>query len=401
MEQQRIAVKGERKVWIAYLLWPTFIGHRWYLGKLSPVYFLTFGYFGFMWLADFFRIPEMVREYNAYVYQRAMARGASDGFKMSDMGGASSPGEPREAGIRPAGEQFGGAGEEFVGGGQVPEETSGEAPGEAQGWIPGEGRGPSGPRPPLKKFELDRKKIILGVVIGLVIIVAIVASAIGKGGNQANPGEAGSSGTVSQEAEQKLTLSLITRSGQTYSTPNVTLEGTTEPFAWVTIKGCVNEPVHVQAGADGKFSAPLVLAEGFNYLTIKGEKGGRTGEASFSCTYQVDEATYKAQCQPMEFRVLNKNPDAYKGQKYYTVGQVVQVLEEYGSTDIRLNVTRDQWGYWDDTIYVTYSGSVPAYEDSIIKIWGEIQGSYTYESIAGWTITLPLVKAKYIEVVKQ
>jgi hypothetical protein len=67
-------VKGERKLWAAYLLWFTVVGHRWYLGKISPVYVLTLGYFGAMWMADLFRLPAMVRGYNTFVYQRSAAR---------------------------------------------------------------------------------------------------------------------------------------------------------------------------------------------------------------------------------------------------------------------------------------------------------------------------------------
>jgi hypothetical protein len=144
----------------------------------------------------------------------------------------------------------------------------------------------------------------------------------------------------------------------------------------------------------------LTLNEGTNFLTVTAEKEGRKGSTSCSLTYQLDEATYKAQCRPIEFRMLEKNPDAYKGQKYFATGQVVQIMEGLGTTDIRMNVTRDQWGLWDDTIYVTYAGTVPAYEESIIRVWGEIKGSYTYTSVAGWTITLPWVEAKYIEVVQ-
>ncbi|MBC7230278.1 MAG: TM2 domain-containing protein [Actinobacteria bacterium] len=71
-----MSIKGERKVWLAYLLWPTFIGHRWYLGKISLLYVITLGYAGIMWLADLFRIPSMVRERNTYAYQRHLAYAA-------------------------------------------------------------------------------------------------------------------------------------------------------------------------------------------------------------------------------------------------------------------------------------------------------------------------------------
>ena len=72
--QEPKSVKGERKVWVAYLLWFTIFGHRWYLGQTAPIYFITIGYCLIMWFVDLFRIPRMVRKYNTYVYQRVQAQ---------------------------------------------------------------------------------------------------------------------------------------------------------------------------------------------------------------------------------------------------------------------------------------------------------------------------------------
>jgi len=216
--------------------------------------------------------------------------------------------------------------------------------------------GPPGTTPPAHRPPRQTNPLVIGVVVGIVVLIALITMMVSTGDDSKRE-ETGKQTTTAAEtkSEQKLSVTFTTPSGLTVNTPNATLEGVTEPGAQVT---------------------------------------------SFSFTYQLDEASYKAQCQTIDFRVLNKKPDAYMGKKYFATGQVVQIMESLGSTDIRLNVTQDQWGYWDDTIYVTYSGSVPAYEDSIIKVWGEIQGSYTYTSVAGWTITLPWVEARYIEVVQ-
>jgi hypothetical protein len=45
---------------------------------------------------------------------------------------------------------------------------------------------------------------------------------------------------------------------------------------------------------------------------------------------------------------------------------------------------------------VLYDGTTNAVEDSTITIYGEIMGSYTYESVAGYQITVPQMNAKYI-----
>lgn len=354
-------------------------------GGTFPVYTLTLGYFGFMWLADLFRIPKMVRKYNTYIYQRATARGLAGNSRKGGevIGGDTSFSSSLE-------------GTESVSEKSLPQDSSAA--------VHTGPEGSSGTTPPTPQPSRRINPLIIGIAAGVLVLIAVIVS-LASSGDKSDREETSTSAQTTtasgEESVQKLGVTVTAPSTPTVSNPNITLEGITEPGAWVTVKGCANAPVYVQAGSDGKFSAALTLSEGLNFLSVGAEKDGKKGTTTLSVTYQIDEATYKAQCRPMEFRVLNKNPDAYKGQKYFAMGQVVQIMEGYGSTDIRLNVTRDQWGYWDDTIYVTYSGSVPAYEDSIIKIWGEIQGSYTYTSTAGWNITLPLVKAKYIEVVQQ
>ncbi len=130
-------------------------------------------------------------------------------------------------------------------------------------------------------------------------------------------------------------------------------------------------------------------------------ESGKSTESKTTTTAPkpVDQAAYKASCTTIPFKALNKNPDSYKGQKYCTTGQVIQIMEPSGETDMRLNVTLGEYDIWSDTIYVAYIGSIPAYEDSIVNIWGEVQGSYSYTAQSGWKITLPLIIAKYVEVV--
>lgn len=114
----------------------------------------------------------------------------------------------------------------------------------------------------------------------------------------------------------------------------------------------------------------------------------------------AEAAAYRAECKNIEFRALNKNPDSYMGQKYSVQGQVIQILESGNSTDIRLNVTPAEYGdYWTDTIYITYAGKTDALDKSIINVYGTVAGKYTYESQANYNISLPLIKAEYIDIV--
>ena len=63
-----------------------------------------------------------------------------------------------------------------------------------------------------------------------------------------------------------------------------------------------------------------------------------------------------------------------------------------------MNVT-DTGYYWDDTImvyYVASDGDARILEDDIITFYGTMHGMYSYESIFGATITVPLMNAEYI-----
>ena len=73
-------------------------------------------------------------------------------------------------------------------------------------------------------------------------------------------------------------------------------------------------------------------------------------------------------------------------------------MEDFNRTEMRIAVTRDSWGWnIDDVIYVTYDGTTDFVEEDVVTVYGEITGSYSYTSVAGWQITVPGVKAKYIE----
>ncbi len=102
------------------------------------------------------------------------------------------------------------------------------------------------------------------------------------------------------------------------------------------------------------------------------------------------EAQYKASCKKISYKQLEKNPDKYTGQRVKFTGTVFQIQESGDFTSILLDVG----GY--DNVSVLYDGTTNAVEDSTITIYGEIMGSYTYESVAGYQITVPQMNAKYI-----
>ncbi len=159
-------------------------------------------------------------------------------------------------------------------------------------------------------------------------------------------------------------------------------------------------PVGVAPGTN-EFHHPVTINEGENALLfVAVDEKGKQFSKEVRVTGVLSPEMYKASCPPgPPYSVLKKNPEAYKGTRCHYRGKVVQAMESMGTTMLRVDITHKGYGFWDDTIYVTLGGSTPAVEDSMVVVYGTIAGSYTYQSIAGWTITLPWIMAEYVDVV--
>ncbi len=116
------------------------------------------------------------------------------------------------------------------------------------------------------------------------------------------------------------------------------------------------------------------------------------------------EEEYKSTCETISFKDLARNPDSYIGKTFAFTGKVIQVLEpEQGEeVTLRINVTKDKYGYWDDTIIAAVDipkGADRILEDDIITIYGDCAGLYTYESVFGQNISLPAILIRYYNLV--
>lgn len=117
------------------------------------------------------------------------------------------------------------------------------------------------------------------------------------------------------------------------------------------------------------------------------------------------EETYKAMCEEIDFETIARNPDANIGKKYYGSGEIVQIVEEDGEfASFRMSITpvmnydNTEVSYYDDTIMAyTYSYNMNnrLLEGDIIEFWGMAEGDYTYETIFGAEVTVPLFQIDY------
>lgn len=113
---------------------------------------------------------------------------------------------------------------------------------------------------------------------------------------------------------------------------------------------------------------------------------------------------YKDNCSSYSYETLARDPGGYKGTYGKYTGEVIQVMESSFlgviSYTLRINITKGKYGY-SDTIYVTYmqSGDAPRIlEDDIVTVWGMNNGSKTYQTVLGASVTIPWVEAEYIEI---
>ncbi len=118
----------------------------------------------------------------------------------------------------------------------------------------------------------------------------------------------------------------------------------------------------------------------------------------------IAKKDFKKSCSEVKYEDLARNPDNYKGQNLVFKGEVIQCEQSYGTSYFaRVNVTVDEYGFYSDTIYVTFEipeGEDKILEEDIVKLYGVCQGSETYTSIFGETITIPSLDAAYVELVK-
>lgn len=110
---------------------------------------------------------------------------------------------------------------------------------------------------------------------------------------------------------------------------------------------------------------------------------------------QQEITNYKKSCRTISYKELERDADSLIGENVYYKGQVFTVQVSDSKSVVQLNVTNKGYGYWSDQIFLEYPGKIDVFKDDIIQIWGTVAGKYSYESVAGYNITVPSVLVKY------
>ena len=104
------------------------------------------------------------------------------------------------------------------------------------------------------------------------------------------------------------------------------------------------------------------------------------------------ESQYKASCSDsINIDSLISNPESFKGRRAAYIGTIDQVIAGSGQTAYRIDVGGN------DDIYVTTEQNGNYVQNDAIQMWGEITGSYSYDSIANYRITIPSMWVFYMQ----
>jgi hypothetical protein len=257
------------------------------------------------------------------------------------------------------------------------------------------------------------KKHLKYTGVSFIALIAISLTAVSMGLGEEEPSEEAATEEVEEEeepAEPELSpVSVRIENEITAQDEKITISGETEEGAEVTVAYNNLETEEVTAeeltvDAAGKFSLPVDLPEENVYVyTFSFKKEGREDRTEIVTvtrimTQEEREAQSKEKAKVVDYKQLEKNPDRMKGEYVTFQGEIVQILEEGESTEMRVAVTKESWGWSsNDIVYVGYAGLTDYVEGDVITFYGEVYGSVQYTSQAGWDISVPAVIADVVE----
>ena len=147
----------------------------------------------------------------------------------------------------------------------------------------------------------------------------------------------------------------------------------------------------------GKTASAVELFQSTAGLTATGIADADTQTALFA-----NDAPKAKVYQTLDYKAMSRDPDTYEGNLYKFDGKVVQVMEQSqtdGTTLVALRVASK--GRYDDVVYVVYyrsSGEARILEDDKVTVYGTSRGLYTYETVMGAEVTIPMIMADSVTV---
>ena len=125
-------------------------------------------------------------------------------------------------------------------------------------------------------------------------------------------------------------------------------------------------------------------------------------------TMTVDEI--KAKAVTLEFKDLYRNIEQHVGKVLHTTGKVVQArqdskgglfTESVKYTILRVEITKREYGAWEDAVWVEYYGENRILENDIIEFWATVEGLQQYQAIMGNQVELPKLTAHIVNLIEE
>ncbi|WHU45088.1 DUF2510 domain-containing protein [Gordonia sp. L191] len=128
----------------------------------------------------------------------------------------------------------------------------------------------------------------------------------------------------------------------------------------------------------------------------------RAAQASQARQTRLADRTNYMTVSSREWQIIAKNPDSHVGELYVVYGRVVQADSGTGQSTIRINTNGEQVEQYDYDINTVVTEGDPGrfneiVEDDLVQMWVEVDGSTTYDTTMGGSITAPSVTAHMIE----
>lgn len=101
----------------------------------------------------------------------------------------------------------------------------------------------------------------------------------------------------------------------------------------------------------------------------------------------------------IDYDAMSRDPANYEGKNYTFTGKVLQVMEQTESYGTLVAMRVATKGNYDNVIYVIYlrpDGESRILEDDRITVYGTSGGLYTYETVRGDEISIPLISAESV-----
>jgi hypothetical protein len=96
------------------------------------------------------------------------------------------------------------------------------------------------------------------------------------------------------------------------------------------------------------------------------------------------------------YRELEKDPDAFRGEKVKFRGKIFSIRESHAGTTLQMHVGRNWFGYTENNLFAVYPKRTSLVRGNVVTIYGVVLGAHTYRSQAGWILTVPMVLVKHI-----